>query len=173
MASDGFTAYGCVSEPLAVKEGQVLLFRFRGNVTIVPSGGDVGINNADKLKVVGQAWSSYEKNTADDGNDSLKVVYNSHIKSECVFKVRVVDKYSQKALDSYRGFVQIYTENEKKTDKVNKRIAFAENSFASTSSYSCMEENGEEQEHNEMEHLAQEDEEDVVEGWILLFSFFY
>ena len=209
MAAEGFTLHGSVSGPLAVKEGQLLIFKFRGNVSAVSddhttnggdgkakagktgssAGGSCDGNSSNNnvkgdsndsgnrdmtvegrrlrkdgssgaFEVVGQAWRSFEKKNDEEGNN-FGVLYNSNIKSERVFKVRIVDKYSQKALDCYKGFVQIYTESDKQEWKGTKKTAFAENSLASASSFSAAEEDGT---INFERNNSLDAEEGVVEG---------
>ena len=157
MATDGFKLYGSVSGALAVKEGQIILLKFRGNVILK---NDEEANVDENLKVLGQAWRDFEKKSKK--TDSLKIVYNTNIKSESYFKVKVMDKYSQKALNCYKGFLQVYIESEKKTIN-KKRIAFAENSFASTSTYADLNERSRRITNEEDDQVASELEAEGIE----------
>ena len=38
----------------------------------------------------------------------MRLVYNSNIKTRLDFRVAVVDKFAQKSIDVYRGFVQVF-----------------------------------------------------------------
>jgi len=45
------------------------------------------------------------------GVQELRMVYNSNMTSKLEFKVSVEDRFAQKSIDVYRGFVQLYTDS--------------------------------------------------------------
>ena len=67
------------SQDVIMREGQLITLRFRGNI----------------------------KN--DDGQNEIKMIFNSNMKNKVNFEALVKDKFAQKAIDCYRGFVQIFT----------------------------------------------------------------
>ena len=87
MADDGYGVGPPPGPELLLREGQELLMRFRGNI-------------CDSL-----------------GRKELRIPYNSNIKTRWDFRCSVVDRFAQKAIDCYRGFVQIYAKPDEKTAK--------------------------------------------------------
>ena len=73
------------SGELSINEGQVMWLDFRGNIQTDPE--VEGLNR----------------------QDSLKLAYNTHIKNKLSFVVTEIDKFAQKSLECYRGFVRVWT----------------------------------------------------------------
>ena len=45
----------------------------------------------------------------------LRLVYNSNLRSRLEFQVVVEDRFAQKSIDMYRGFVQLFTDSQSAT----------------------------------------------------------
>lgn len=84
LTDDGFGLSPGVDPDVVLREGQELVLRFRGNVC--------------------------EAN----GRAELRTNFNSNIRTRWDFEAKVLDHYAQKAIDCYRGFVQIYARTQRK-----------------------------------------------------------
>jgi len=78
LAEEGFDLAPAVDPEVVLREGHELVLRFRGNVC------EAG------------------------GRAELRTNFNSNIRTRWDFEVSVLDRFAQKAIDCYRGFVQIY-----------------------------------------------------------------
>ncbi|XP_013383289.1 death domain-containing protein 1 [Lingula anatina] len=79
MTEEGFDDGPPASKDLVLTEGQELFLRFRGNIQ------------------------------CEDEEEILNFCFNSQLKSGVNIYVTEIDKFAQKSLDCYRGFVQVYT----------------------------------------------------------------
>lgn len=84
LTEDGFGLSHGVDPDVVLREGQELVLRFRGNLC------EAG------------------------GRAELRTNFNSNIRTRWDFKAEVLDRYAQKAIDCYRGFVQIYARTQRK-----------------------------------------------------------
>ena len=136
MADDGYNYGPPISAPVLLREGQEVELKFRTNIGGIKAddkisnvaGNKEAFREEENVSDKGQLPGFYVNNqifdlrlqmAKSDRRDSLenqhppiRMVFNSHLRSQIHLRMFVLDKYSQKALDCYRGFVQTFIKNE-------------------------------------------------------------
>lgn len=137
MADDGYNYGPPISAPVLLREGQEVELKFRTNIGGIKADDKIATvagnkeafreeeNVSDKKELPGfyvnnQIFDLRLQMATSDRRDSfenqqqpaIRMVFNSHLRSQIQLRLFVLDKYSQKALDCYRGFVQTFIKRE-------------------------------------------------------------
>ena len=105
---------------MIINEGQIIWLDFRGNIHQEKSedledDGSTSPEPQTEDMREGQETTDTPKTPKESPppnmlkEKSLRLAYNTHIRNKLSFLVTEIDKFSQRSLECYRGFVQVYT----------------------------------------------------------------
>lgn len=103
LADDGYGVGPPPSPELVFAEGEEIVLRFRGNIVAASATGE-GDDNGNDVDVGGDDVD----NGTGRRRGELRTAFNSNVRTKFDLSVAVADRFAQRAIDCYRGFLQIY-----------------------------------------------------------------